>query len=101
MSLFVAAISRTFARMVFVPPSRSNSRACNTRSSFTCVARLSSPISSRNSVPPSASSKRPFFVACAPVNAPFSYPKSSDSMRLSGSAAQLTLTNGRLARSEL
>ena len=60
-SLLVAAISRTSARIVCVPPSRSNSRSCSTRSSLTCVARLSSPISSRNSVPPSASSKRPFF----------------------------------------
>ncbi len=52
--------------MVSVLPSRSNSRSCSTRSSFTCVARFSSPISSRNSVPPSATSNRPFFVAWAP-----------------------------------
>ena len=62
-SLLVAAISRTLTLMVSVPPSRSNSRSCSTRSSLTCVARLMSPISSRNSVPPSASSKRPFFRA--------------------------------------
>ncbi len=37
---------------------------------MTCVARLMSPISSRNSVPPSASSKRPFLRCSAPVNAP-------------------------------
>ena len=52
-------------------------------------------------MPPSASSKRPFFGPCAPVKAPFSYPNSSDSIRLSGNAAQLTLMNGRFARSEL
>ena len=46
--------------------------------------RLMSPISSRNSVPPSASSKRPFFRCSAPVNAPFSWPNSSASIRLSG-----------------
>ncbi len=45
--------SRTLTLTVSVPPSRSNSRSCSTRSSFTCVARCTSPISSRNSVPPS------------------------------------------------
>ena len=45
--------------MVRVPPSRSNSRSCKTRSSFTCVAGGTSPISSRNSVPLSASSNFP------------------------------------------
>jgi hypothetical protein len=38
-----------------------------------------SPISSRNSVPPSACSKRPRRSASAPVNEPFSWPNSSDS----------------------
>jgi hypothetical protein len=101
MSLFVAAIMRTLTFTVSVPPTRSNSRSCSTRSSFTCVLRLMSPISSRKSVPPSASSNRPFLRAVAPVNAPFSYPNSSDSISVSGSAAQLTFTNGFLARSEL
>ena len=36
-----------------------------------------SPISSRKSVPPAAASKRPTRRASAPVNAPFSWPKSS------------------------
>jgi len=72
MFLFVAAISRTLTLTVSVPPRRSNSRSCSTRSSLTCVPRLMSPISSRNSVPPSAISKRPFLRALAPVNAPFS-----------------------------
>ena len=52
-------------------------------------------------MPPSASSNRPFLRASAPVKAPFSWPKSSDSISVSGSAAQLTLMNGFLARSEL
>ena len=52
--------------------SRSNSRSCSTRRSFTCTAGLTSPISSRNSVPPLARSKRPCLRAAAPVNAPFS-----------------------------
>ena len=43
-------------------PTRSNARSWSTRSSFTCMSRLMSPISSRNSVPPSASSKRPMRV---------------------------------------
>jgi hypothetical protein len=54
-----------------------------------------SPISSRKSVPPCACSKKPRFLACAPVNAPRSWPKSSLSMSSRGMAAQLTFTNGR------
>jgi hypothetical protein len=53
-----------------------------------------SPISSRNSVPPFAVSKRPFFMALASVNAPFSWPNSSASMSVSGIAEQLMATNG-------
>ena len=36
--------------------------------------------------------------ACAPVNAPFSWPKSSLSSRFSGIAPQLMFTNGLVAR---
>ena len=53
-----------------------------------------SPTSSRNSVPPSASSKRPSLRLMAPVKAPFSWPNSSVSSSVSASAPQLTLTNG-------
>src|SRR5471032_2861575 len=60
-----------------------------------------SPISSRNSDPPSACSKRPIRCLSALVNAPFSWPNSSDSSRFSCSAAQFTFTNARFARSEL
>ena len=59
-----------------------------------------SPISSRNSVPLSASSKRPSLRLTAPVNAPFSWPNSSDSSSVSVSAPQFTLTNGPSARFE-
>ena len=52
-------------------------------------------------MPPSACSKRPMRCLSAPVNAPFSWPKSSDSSRFSCSAAQFTLTKLRPARSEL
>ena len=40
MSLLVAAIRRTLTLTVSVPPSRSNSRSCSTRSSFTCVLEV-------------------------------------------------------------
>ena len=76
---------------------RARTRApARTRSSFTCMSKLMSPISSRNSVPPSASSKRPMRVVNAPVNAPFSWPNSSLSSSSRGIAPQLTGTNGRL-----
>jgi len=39
---------------------------------LTCISTGISPISSRNSVPPSASSNRPGLLEVAPVNAPFS-----------------------------
>ena len=52
-----------------------------------------SPISSRNNVPPFACSKRPVRCVVAPVNAPFSCPKSSDSINSFGIAATLSGTN--------
>ena len=94
-SRLVAAMSRTSTRSVRVPPRRSNSCSCSTRRILACVLGLMSPISSRNSVPPSACSKRPMRCLSAPVNAPFSWPKSSDSSRFSCSAAQFTLTKLR------
>jgi len=57
-----------------------------------------SPISSRKNVPPFANSSSPGLVVSAPVNVPFSWPKSSDSRRFSGSDAQSTGTNGRSLR---
>src|ERR1039458_3865417 len=84
--------------MACVPPTRSNSRSCKTRSSLTCSAGANSPISSRNTTPPSATSSRPFFCTAAPVNAPRSCPNKSLSSRDSGIAAQLIATNGLLPR---
>ena len=75
-----------------------NSPSCRTRSSFFCISALMSPISSRNSVPPSACSSRPFLVRCAPVKAPRACPKSSLSSSVSGSAAQFSLTKGWVLR---
>src|ERR1035437_8698865 len=60
-----------------VLPTRSNSRCCKTRSSLACRGGGSSPISSRKTVPPSATSSLPFLVAIAPVKAPFSCPNNS------------------------
>ena len=79
------------------PPRRSNSCSCSTRSSFGWSSSGMSPTSSRNSVPPFASSKRPTRCAIAPVNAPRSCPKSSLSSSPVGMAAQLTLTKVRRA----
>ena len=58
----------------------------------------SSPISSRNSVPPSASSKSPGLLSVAPVNAPRMWPNSSLSKSVSTTAEQLTVTNRRSRR---
>ena len=58
-----------------------------------------SPISSRNSVPPSAFSNRPRLLACAPVKAPRTWPNSSLSSRPSGIAVQLIGTKGFSERS--
>jgi hypothetical protein len=57
--------------------------------------QLMSPTSSRKIVPLSACSNLPICRSVAPVNEPFSWPNSSDSISSSGIAAQLTWTNGR------
>ena len=59
-----------------------------------------SPTSSKNKVPPCACSNFPGRLATAPVNAPLTWPKSSDSMRLAGMAAQFTSTKGLSALGE-
>src|ERR1043166_2688226 len=71
-----------------VPPTRSISRSWMARSSFACRRASISLISSSSSVPPLASSNLPTRRAMAPVNAPFSWPNSSDSRRFSGMGAQ-------------
>ena len=79
-------------------PTRTTTRSCSARSSFTCMPSGSSPISSRNSVPPSACWNLPARLAMAPVKAPFTWPNSSLSIRFSGMAPQLMVTNGPLTR---
>ena len=59
-----------------------------------------SPISSKNKVPPSASSNKPFLLAVAPVNAPLMWPNSSLSSKFSGSAPQLIGMNAPSLRVE-
>src|SRR5471032_2194963 len=83
------------------PPTASTAPSCSARSSFTCAVSGNSETSSRNSVPPEASTNLPMWRSVAPVNAPFSWPNRIDSTRLSGIAPQLTATNGFEARSPL
>ena len=75
-------------------------RSSSTRSSLGCSSSGSSPISSRNSVPPSASSNGPRRMRVAPVNAPRSWPNSSLSNTLAAIAPQSTCMNGRSARGD-
>ncbi len=94
----VAATTRTSMGTLLREPSRTTSRSCSTRSSLTWIDSGRSPISSRNSVPPLAASNQPDLAENAPVKAPFSWPKSSLSTRLSEKAPQFTATKGRLLR---
>ena len=55
-------------------------------------------ISSNKRVPDFAISKTPAFESCAPVNAPFTWPNSSDSRRLAGIAPQWSAKKGPPAR---
>ena len=81
------------------PPTRLNVFSSRKRRSFACSPGVISPISSRNTVPPSAVSNRPRFCCRASVNAPRSWPKSSLSSSCSGSAEHVMFTNGLAARS--
>ena len=109
-SRLVAATTRMSTFSGLVSPTLSTTRSCSARSSFTCRLSGSSPISSRNSVPLSASWNLPGRVAMAPVKAPRTWPNSSLSIRFSGMAPQLTGDEravlcagcgGELARDEL
>ena len=91
-------MTRTSTSIVFVLPTRSSFRSSRTRSTLAWVSGAMSPISSRKIVPPSAASKRPMRRLSAPVNAPFSCPKSSLSTSSRLIAAQLTATKGLCLR---
>ncbi|MNL36941.1 hypothetical protein D3C87_1590570 [compost metagenome] len=92
---------RTSTFLTVLEPRGSNSPSCRARSSLACRDAGMSPISSRNSVPPWASSNLPFRgFRSAPVNAPGATPKNSASSSASGMAATLTATKGPSARSD-
>ena len=90
----VAQMIRTSTVTSSVPPTGLKVRSWIARRSFTWMGGVSSPISSRKSVPSWAASKRPILFATAPVNEPFLCPNSSLSIRFSGIAPQLIVTNG-------
>jgi len=95
---FVAAMTRTSEQTVRVDPTRFERPVLQHTQQLDCTSVPSSPISSRNSVPPWAASNRPARPVTAPVNAPFSWPNNSLSIRVDGIAAQLTRTNARRLR---
>ena len=76
-----------------LPPTGVITCSCRARRIFACIASGMSPISSRNSVPFSASRNAPERSLVAPVNEPFTWPNSSLSSRSAGMAAQLTAMN--------
>src|SRR2546428_511787 len=69
-SLFVGATTRTSTLIVRAPPIRRNSGSCSTRNNLTWMPDGASATSSRNSVPPSATSKSPSLLDTAPVKEP-------------------------------
>ena len=88
---------RTSKRMSSRPPMRRTFCSSKALSSLACMAMSMELISSRNRVPPLASSNRPF-LDYAPVKPPFSVPKNILSSKLSGIAAQFWDKNGFLLR---
>ena len=96
----VAATIRTSTLIGRCQPTRSSQPSWRTRNSRTWAARVSSPSSSKRSVPPSARSNQPLRVSTAPVNAPFSCPNNCESINSWGIAPQLTRMNGPAARGE-
>ena len=91
---------RTSTRRVRDEPTGSNSPVSSTRNSLGWRLRGTFAISSRNSVPPSASSKRPTRSDFASVKAPLTWPKSSLSKTPSESPPAFTTTRGLPARGE-
>ncbi|MNL17263.1 hypothetical protein D3C87_1383470 [compost metagenome] len=97
-STFAAATTRISTGRSSFEPSGETSRISRTRNIFTCTASGMLSISSRNSVPPLECSMRPTRFFCAPVKAPGSWPKSSLSITVSGSAPQFSATKLPLDR---
>ena len=93
-SLLVAAITLTSDFCTFEEPTLINSPVSKTRNKRACVPKGSSPISSKNIVPPLTVSKYPFLLSTAPVKEPFSCPNNSESIVPSGMAPQFTAIKG-------
>src|SRR5688500_19668272 len=72
-------MSRVSIGIDSVAPTGMTSRCCSTRRSFTCVAGVVSPISSRKNVPPAAEVNNPCLSFTAPVNEPLMWPNNSRS----------------------
>ncbi len=69
-ALCVALATLTLIGVSATAPSGRTERSWITRSSLLCMANGKSPISSKNSVPPSAAWKNPTRSSLAPVKAP-------------------------------
>ena len=74
----------------FVEPILLNDLLSNTAKSFDCKSIGISAISSKNKTPFSAASIKPALATFALVNAPFSWPNNSDSIKSLGKEAQST-----------
>ena len=90
----VAAMTRILVDRGRASPTGVISPCSIARSSLTWSPGATSPISSRRTVPPAASSSRPLRSWTAPVNDPFKCPKSSRSTRLGLRAARQIGKNG-------
>src|SRR5579862_1996255 len=97
-SRLVATTNRASTRMLSLPPTGLMVLSCIARRSFACNSRGNSPTSSKKMVPPLAATNGPVLLQTAPVKAPRTCPKNSDSMRLGETAAQSTGTNGSSRR---
>ena len=99
-SIFVAEISRTSIGTERVAPRRRICLFSIAVNNFACIGKLKLPISSRNRVPPEATSIRPGLSRRASVKAPFSYPNSSLSNNCSGILPRSILIKTWLQRGE-
>ncbi len=98
MSAPVDATTRAPTTIGDCPPNRSTRFSSTMRSSLPWPSTDSSTTPSRYTVPLPASSKRPGRAATASVNAPTSWPNSSESINEGDRLAQSIVMNGRRAR---
>ena len=97
-SRWVAATTRASTERGRLSPTRLISFSCRNRSRLAWACLDRSPISSRKTVPPLASSRTPIRSRSAPVNAPRTCPNSSEPMSDSVTLAQSKVTNDSWAR---